>query len=378
MVLDFQSLTTRDVVEVEEEPIPSPQISVIETDDQYGKFAVEPLEPGYGMTLGNPLRRILYSSLPGTAVTWVKIEGVLHEYATIPHVKEEVSEFLLNVKGIRLRSEVDRPGKLRLEVAGEGEVCAGDIIASSDFEIVNPELHLAVLDSVEAKLSVEFNIERGKGYIVAPLGDGQPIGVLPVDALFTPVRKVNYAVERTRVGRRTDFERLVIEVWTDGSITPVDAVRQAANILVNQFFLFANVQKAIEDGAEGPPVALKIPAEQYNIPVERLELSSRTLNCLKRAGINKVGEVLEMSKAELLRIRNFGEKSYSELFGRLRDMDLLPPDIDPEAGQAEEETSEQDEPGADEPQEQESTAEAEAGPVTEAEPETGTSEEQTG
>jgi len=378
MVLDFQSLTTRDVVEVEEEPIPSPQISVIETDDQYGKFAVEPLEPGYGMTLGNPLRRILYSSLPGTAITWVKIEGVLHEYATIPHVKEEVSEFLLNVKGIRLRSEVDRPGKLRLEVAGEGEVCAGDIIASSDFEIVNPELHLAVLDSVEAKLSVEFNIERGKGYIVAPLGDGQPIGVLPVDALFTPVRKVNYAVERTRVGRRTDFERLVIEVWTDGSITPVDAVRQAANILVNQFFLFANVQKAIEDGAEGPPVALKIPAEQYNIPVERLELSSRTLNCLKRAGINKVGEVLEMSKAELLRIRNFGEKSYSELFGRLRDMDLLPPDMDPEASQAEEETSEQDEPGADEPQEQESTAEAEAGPVTEAEPETGTSEEQTG
>ena len=378
MVLEFQTLTTRDVPEVEEEPIPSPQISVVETGDQYGKFAVEPLEPGYGMTLGNPLRRILYSSLPGTAVTWVKIEGVLHEYATIPHVKEEVSEFLLNVKGIRLRSEVDRPGKLRLEVAGEGEVCAGDLIASSDFEVVNPELHLAVLDSAEAKLSVEFNVERGKGYIVAPLGDGQPIGVLPVDALFTPVRKVNYAVERTRVGQRTDFERLVIEVWTDGSITPVDAMRQAANILVNQFFLFANVQKAIEDGAEGPPVALKIPAEQYNIPVERLELSSRTLNCLKRAGINKVGEVLEMSKAELLRIRNFGEKSYSELFGRLRDMDLLPPDIDPEIVQAEEETTEQDEPGTETSQERETPAEADTEAVAETEVEAGTSEEQTG
>jgi DNA-directed RNA polymerase subunit alpha len=282
------------------------------------------------MTLGNPLRRVLYSSLPGTAVTWVKIETVLHEYTTIANVKEEVWEFLLNVKGIRLRSEVDRPAKLRLEVAGEGEVCAGDIMASSDFEVVNPELHLATLDSAEARLSVEFNVERGKGYVVAAHDEGQPISVLPVDAIFTPIRKVNYTIESTRVGQRTDFERLVLEVWTDASVTPVEAVRQASNILVNQFFLFANVQKVAEDGAEGPTLALKIPAEHYNIPVERLELSSRTLNCLKRAGIDKVGEVLEMGKAELLRIRNFGEKSYTELYGRLREMDLLPPDLDPE------------------------------------------------
>ena len=349
MVLDFQSLTATEVPDIEEEPIPSPAISVIETDDKYGKFAVEPLDPGYGITLGNPLRRVLYSSLQGTAVTWVKIEGVLHEYTTIPHMKEEVSDFLLNVRGIRIRSEVDRPAKLRLEVAGEGEVCAGDIIASSDFEVVNPELHLAVLDSPEAKLSVELNVERGKGYVVAPVGNGQPIGTLPVDAVFTPVRKVSYDVEKTRVGQRADFERLVLEVWTDGSMTPVDAVRQAANILVNQVFLFANVQKAMEDGGEGTSIALQIPADVYNIPVERLELSSRTLNCLKRAGIDKVGEVLEKSRAELLRIRNFGEKSYNELFGRLRDMDLLPPELDPEAAEVVsdengQETSDQPEP----------------------------------
>ena len=340
MVLDFQSMVTTEEQQQEEETIPGPSISVVEADEKYGKFVIEPLEPGYGMTLGNPLRRILYSSLPGTAVTWVKVEGVLHEYATIPHVREEVSDLLLNVKSIRLRSMVDRPGKLRLELAGEGEVCAGDIMASSDFEVVNPELHLATMDSAEAKLSVELNVERGKGYVVASHDDGQPIGVLPVDAVFTPIRKVNYNVENTRVGRRADLERLLLEVWTDGSITPVESVRQAANILVNSFFLFANVQKSMEEGGEGTGIALMIPAEQYNIQVEQLELSSRTLNCLKRAGLNNVGEVLELTKAELLRIRNFGEKSYAELWGRLTEMDLLPPELDPEAEQMTEEDEE--------------------------------------
>jgi DNA-directed RNA polymerase subunit alpha len=329
MVLDFQRLASSEDIEAEEETIPSPSVVVEEADQYYGKFVIEPLEQGYGVTLGNPLRRVLYGSLAGTAITWVKIDGVLHEYATIPDVKEEVAEFLLNVKSIRLRSEVDRPGKLRLEVTGEGEVSAGDIMASSDFEIVNPELHLATLGSANSRLSVELNVERGKGYVVSTAGEGQPIGVLPVDAVFTPIRKVNYKVDSTRVGQRTDFERLIIEIWTDGSITPVEAMREAANILVGQFFLFANVQKGSEDGSEGPPLALRIPAEHYNIQVERLDLSSRTLNCLKRAGINKVGEVLEMSRGELLRIRNFGEKSYNELFDRLREMDLLPPDMDP-------------------------------------------------
>ncbi|MCH8205451.1 MAG: DNA-directed RNA polymerase subunit alpha [Chloroflexi bacterium] len=351
MVLDFQTLVATETAEPEE-IVPSPEVVVVEADDRYGKMTVEPLDPGYGMTLGNALRRVLYSSLPGTAVTWVKIEGVLHEYATIPHVREEVSEFLMNVRSIRLRSEVDRPGKLRLEVAGEGEVCAGDIISSSDFEVVNPELHLAAMDSSEARLSVEMNVERGKGYVVAPQGDGHPIGTLPVDAVFTPIRKVNYSVEKTRVGQRTDLERLVLEVWTDGTVVPLDAVRQAGDMLVNQFFLFANAQKSVEEGAEGTAVALKIPAEHYNIPVERLELSSRTLNCLKRAGINRVGEVLEMSRPELLRIRNFGEKSYAELFGRLRDMDLVPPELDPdrveEEPEAEAESEGESQPAPDE------------------------------
>ncbi len=329
MVLDLQSFGTTEMVE-EEEIIPDPEIKVEISEDRYGKFIIEPLEAGYGVTLGNPLRRVLYGGLEGTAVTWVKIEGVQHEYTTVPHVKEQVTEILLNVKGIRLRSEVDRPGKLRLEVSGEGEVSAADIMASADFEVVNPEMHIATMDSSDAKLSIELNVERGKGYQVAAEGDGQPIGVLPVDAIFTPIDRVSYMIERTRVGQRTDFERLVLQVWTDGSRPPVEAVRQAANILVNQFFMFANTQQATEDGMDGPPVALKIPVEHYNMQVERLDLTSRTLNCLKRAGVDKVGEVLEITRAELLRIRNFGEKSYQELYGRMREMDLLPPDMDPE------------------------------------------------
>ena len=322
-MLNFQAFPAEETIE-EEEPIPSPEVTVVEEGARYGKFVVEPLPKGYGMTLGNPMRRVLYNSLPGTAVTWVKIEGVLHEYATVPHVKEEVAEILLNVKGIRLRSEVDRPGKLRLEVAGRGEVCAGDIMASADFDVVNPELHLATLDSDEARLSVELNVERGVGFAEGSSSDGLPIGVLPVDAIYSPIRKVNYIVTDLRVGQRTDFEQLQVEIWTDGSVTPVEAMRQAGNILVERFFLFANTRGASEEGSGVTPMALRISPDHYNVPVERLELSSRTLNCLKRAGINKVGEVLEMKSSELLEIRNFGEKSLNELYERLREMDLLP------------------------------------------------------
>jgi DNA-directed RNA polymerase subunit alpha len=326
MVLDYPAFTLTDIEE--EEIVINPEIKQLELADRYGKFAIEPLEPGYGMTLGNPLRRVLYGSLTGTAVTWIKVEGVLHEYATIAHMKEEVSEFLLNVKGIRLRSETDRPGKLRLEVAGEGEVCAADIMASSNFEVVNPELHLATLDAPEAKLAVEFNVEQGVGYKEATSGNVQAIGTLPVDAVFTPIRKVNYRVEPTRVGQRTDYERLVVEIWTDGTVEPIEALRQSGEILMNKFFLFAKVQ--IDSSEEGSPVLIpSISPEKYNIVVEKLELSSRTLNCLKRAGIDKVGEVLEKSKEELIAIRNFGEKSYTELFDQLRAMDLLPPNLDP-------------------------------------------------
>ena len=326
MVLDYPAFTLTDIEE--EEIVINPEIKQLEFADRYGKFAIEPLEPGYGMTLGNPLRRVLYGSLTGTAVTWIKVEGVLHEYATIAHMKEEVSEFLLNVKGIRLRSETDRPGKLRLEVAGEGEVCAADIMASSNFEVVNPELHLATLDAPEAKLAVEFNVEQGVGYKEATSGSDQAIGTLPVDAVFTPIRKVNYRVEPTRVGQRTDYERLVVEIWTDGTVEPIEALRQSGEILMNKFFLFAKVQ--MDSSEAGSPVLIpSISPEKYNIVVEKLELSSRTLNCLKRAGIDKVGEVLEKSKEELIAIRNFGEKSYAELFDQLRAMDLLPPNVDP-------------------------------------------------
>ncbi|CAI8007284.1 DNA-directed RNA polymerase subunit alpha [Geodia barretti] len=280
------------------------------------------------------MRRVLYNGLDGSAITSVKIEGVQHEYQTIPNVREQVTEILLNVKAVRLRSEVDRPGTLRLEVAGEGQVSAADIMASADFEVVNPELHLATLDSQDARISVELNVERGKGYLEKPEGESQTIGVLPVDAIFSPTRKVNYTVERTRVGQRTNFERLILEVWTDGSLTPVEAVRKASNILVNQFFLFANTEQTAEEGVNGrQSISLSIPPEQ-------LYLSSRTLNCLKRAGIDRVGEVLQMSREELLKIRNFGEKSYTELYDKLRENDLLPPELDPNLTNAEEQVEE--------------------------------------
>jgi DNA-directed RNA polymerase subunit alpha len=243
---------------------------------------------------------------------------VVHEYTAVPGVKEEVMELLLNVKRIRIRSQSDRAGKMRLDVQGEGRVCAGDIATSSDFEIVNPELHLATLDSDDAHLSIEFNVEQGVGYRPAVQNDGTanpPVGVLPVDAVFSPVRKVNYNVERTRVGQVTDYERLVMEVWTDGTIKAVEAIQQAAENLVNHFFLFTNLNRVIDEGLERVP--LVVSPEIYQTPIEKLELSPRTLNCLKRSHISKVGEVLEMSDDELLKIRNFGDKSLAELKEKL-------------------------------------------------------------
>ena len=295
-----------------------PEIRVIESEDTYGKVAVEPLSRGFGLTIGNPLRRILLSSTNGSAITWVKIDDVVHEYAAVPGVKEEVMELLLNIKRIRIRSQSERAGKMRLDVTGEGRVCAGDISTSSDFEIVNPELHIATLDSNDARLSIEFNVEQGVGYQLAAQNDGlsnPPVGVLPVDAVFNPVRKVNYNVERTRVGSITDYERLVMEVWTDGTIRAVEAIQQAAENLVNHFFLFSNVNRVDEEGAERAPVVVS--PEIYQTPIEKLELSPRTLNCLKRSHVSKVGEVLEMSDDELLKIRNFGEKSLVELREKL-------------------------------------------------------------
>lgn len=296
----------------------TPEIKILQADNTYGKFTIEPLQRGYGMTIGNPIRRMLLSSIEGTAITWVKIDGVLHEYSNISHMREEVMEFLLRVKGIRIRSVTGRPGKMRLEITGQGRVCAGDIATSADFEIVNPEHHLATLDSDDASISVEFNVDHGKGYQPVSQGDGIAgplMGVLPVDAIFNPVKKVNYAIERTRVGHVTDYERLVLEMWTDGTISPIDALKKSSDVLVNHFFLFSNLGNETKGGADRPLITVS--PEIYQTPIEKLELTPRTLNCLKRAYISKVGQVLEMSNSELLKIRNFGEKSLEELLTKL-------------------------------------------------------------
>ena len=314
-----------------EAPIPPPElpthpeieIEVIEGD--YGRFIVEPLERGFAATLGNALRRVLLSSLPGAAITAVQIDGVQHEYSTIPNVREDVTELLLNFKTIRLKAHSTRPGTLRLEVQGPGQVTAGDIQPSADFEIVNPELYLTGLDSAKSRLSVEFHVEIGKGFVPATPVEGTPIGTLPVDAIFTPIRKVTYTIGKTRVGQVTDYERLVLEVTTDGSTTPLDALREAAQILVESFNQFSSLGLDSGDGAELTGIAATIPSEHYNLAIERLELSARTLNCLKRSRINKVGELLEMTRDELLKIKNFGEKSLDEFYDRLRANGITPP-----------------------------------------------------
>ena len=325
-MLEFGFEEPRDPT-LEPVPIPPTAAKVIEADETHGVFVVEPLPQGYGTTLGNPIRRALLSSIEGTAVNWVRIDGIQHEYTTISHVKEDVVDILLNVKAIRLRSLTNRPGKLRLEVQGQGLVSAADVMTSSDFEIVNPDLHIATLDGPDARLVMEMNVEQGTGYQPAAQHDGLPIGVLPVDAVFTPITKVNFSVERTRVGQITDFERLVLEVWSNGTITPAEAVRQAASNLVEHFFRLSTVSETPSQDGDKPSWAAAIPASQYNMSVESLNLSARTLNCLKRATIQKVGEILERSRSDLLRIRNFGQKSLEELDEKLVELGIKHPEL---------------------------------------------------
>ncbi len=288
----------------------TPNIECERTSDNYGRFIVEPLDTGFGITLGNALRRVLLGSLIGAAITAVRIEGVQHEFSTIPHVKEDVMTFLLNVKQIRLRSLTEQPGKLSLNATGEGAVCAGDIEPSADFEVVNPELHLAMLDSADAKLNVEFYVEQGKGYEPAGSSNNLPIGVLPTDAIYTPIRRANFSVEKTRVGQQINLDRLILEVWTDGTLSPSEALIQAAQILVEQFSVFAEL---------GKPAPTKAKVETADVPIEILELSSRTLNCLKRNRITKVGELLEKSKEELKRMKGLGQASLEEIQNCLED-----------------------------------------------------------
>jgi len=310
----------------------TPQIEIDEAStDTYARVVAEPLEAGFGTTIGNALRRVLLSSLPGAAITAVRVEEVEHEFSTIRGMKEDTMEFLLAVKEIRLRALTERPGKLYLEASGEAKITAGDIPATADYEIVNTDLHLATLDSPDSHLTVEFTVEQGHGYWPATEREPAPIGVIPVDAIFTPIRRVNYHVERTRVGQVTDYDRLVIEVWTDGTITGAESVSRAAGLLVDQLTLFSQLgkpQPAIVERGLGVGAALS--ADRYNTPIEQLSLSVRAYNCLKRSGLMTVGQVLEKSEDDLLALRNFGRKSYDELRAKLVQMDFLQPEAEGE------------------------------------------------
>lgn len=299
-----------------------PKIECVESKENFGRFIAEPLEKGFGITLGNALRRVLLGYLPGAAVTAVKIEGIHHEFSTIPHVKEDTTEFLLNVKTLRLKSLSGQPGKLTLEVEGAGQACAADINPSTDFEIVNPELYLATLDSPEARLYVEFDVELGTGYKEAEPSDNLPIGTIPVDSIFTPTRKVNFTIEPTHIGREISRERLSLEIWTDGTISPLDALSHSAEILIKQLSPFAEYAEISLIELEKKAFRLSIPEEKYNMPVEQLDLSVRTINCLRRASITTVGELISKEEKELLRLRNFGQKSSQEISERLKSLGL--------------------------------------------------------
>ncbi len=308
-----------------------PGIECVESRENFGHFVAGPLEKGFGITLGNALRRVLFSYLPGAAVTRVKIEGIQHEFSTIPYVKEDTTEFLLNVKALRLKPLSGRPGSLTLEAEGEGQVCAADIKPSADFEVANPELYLAALDSREARFFVDFDVELGEGYRRAESSDNLPIGVIPLDAIFTPIRKVNFTIEPVHIGQETSHEQLHLEVWTDGTISPEDALSRSAEVLVEQLSPFVNYVKVPQIKTKEDLIRLSIPDEQYNKSVEELVLSVRTMNCLRRDGITTVGELISKGEKELLSLRNFGQRSKKEVEESLRTLGLsLTPQVEEE------------------------------------------------
>ncbi|MBU2607933.1 MAG: DNA-directed RNA polymerase subunit alpha [Chloroflexi bacterium] len=328
-----------------------PKIECVESSENFGRFVAEPLEKGFGITLGNAMRRLLLGYLPGAAVTHVRIEGVQHEFSTIPHVKEDSLEFLLNVKALRLKALANQSGTLVLETEGEGQVSAADIKPSTDFEIINPELHLATLDSPEARLYVEFDIEMGVGYQEAGSSNNLPIGTIPVDSIFTPTRKVNFNIEPTHMGQETSLERLTLDVWTDGTISPTDAIGQAANILVEQLSPFVDFPRMSQMTGEEKGAPAVAPDERYSVAMEQLDLSVRTMNCLRRAGITTVGELLAKGAKEMMALRNFGQKSKQELEERLVTLGLsLSGDLNKEEEELPEQTEieEENQPVSDE------------------------------
>lgn len=305
--------------------IERPRIDCIENPNggTYGKYVVEPLERGYGTTLGNALRRILLSSLPGTAVTTIKIAGVQHEFTTIPGVAEDVTQIVLNVKKIIAKLYCTGTKTVYIQASGEGEVTAGDIKADGEVEILNPELHIATLGS-DASLNMELTMSHGRGYVPADRNKPaqQVIGVIPVDSIYSPVLKVNYTVENTRVGNMTDFDKLTLEVWTDGTITARDAVSLGAKILCDHFVLFTDLSETVGSSS----TVVEKPEAQRNkvleMTIEELDLSVRSFNCLKRANINTVQDLIEKTEDEMMKVRNLGRKSLEEVMNKLSLMGL--------------------------------------------------------
>ena len=312
--------------------IEKPRIEWVEGENnEYGRFIVEPLERGYGTTLGNSLRRILLSSLPGAAVVSVKIEGVLHEFSVIPHVIEDTPQIILNLKKLRLAIYSDEPQLLIIDAEGEGEVRASDIKAPADVKILNPDLLIATLEK-GGRLNMEITASKGRGYVPAVRNKmpKQPIGVIPVDSIFTPIKKVNYTVEDTRVGQVTDYDKLTLEVWTDGSIKPDEAISMGGSILSKHLELFINLTEKPEE-VETPEDKEEEDKEKVlELTIEELDLSVRSYNCLKRAGINTVDELVRKTEEEMMKVRNLGKKSLEEVQNKLSQLGLSLKDSDTE------------------------------------------------
>jgi DNA-directed RNA polymerase subunit alpha len=302
---------------------PKIEVAEISPDEKYGRFLVEPLERGYGTTLGNSLRRVLLSSLPGAAVTSVKIEGVLHEFSVIPGVLEDTTDIILNLKQLAIKLYGDQVKTIRIEAEGEGVITAGDIIADADVEIRNPDLHVATLDK-GGRLFMEMMVEPGHGYVPADKNKNpeQPIGVIPIDSIFSPIKRVNYTVENTRVGQRTDYDKLILEVWTNGTIRPDEAVSAAAGTLTEHLDLFTQLTEVQESPEDTEVEADDEQSRLSEMPIEEIDLSVRSFNCLKRAGINTVGELCSKTEEEMMRVRNLGKKSLEEINQKLAALGL--------------------------------------------------------
>ncbi|AIS53163.1 DNA-directed RNA polymerase subunit alpha [Thermoanaerobacter kivui] len=302
-----------------------PKIEIVEQteDGTYGKFVVEPLERGYGITLGNSLRRVLLSSLPGAAPKSVKIDGVLHEFSTLPGVKEDVVEIILNLKEVAAKLHSDEPVVARIDVEGKGEVTAGHIVGGGDLEILNPNHHIATL-SDDGKLHMEIVFVKGKGYVPSDKNKepNQPIGVIPVDSIFTPVKRVSYNVENTRVGHVTDYDKLTLEIWTNGTVTPKEAISMASDMLIKyfqKFISFTGEYKSSDIFVDKPEKKIEKPLD---MTIEELDLSVRSYNCLKRAGINTVQELTQKTEEEMMKVRNLGKKSLEEVKQKLEALGL--------------------------------------------------------